>query len=227
MRPGPAAAAGVVASYVSLDMPPRRTAAILADIIRGEGWGSLDSEVQEKAEAWEKRFVENLRRSEGALNARGGHCGFTFNSSDNELLQGACYLEGNESDVVREAKRRRLAHGELLAALQQLTPAQFEDACRGMLVAMGVADAQVTRRAADNGIDFFGRLSLDAELRRAVGLPGVYTTLRPWMVGQAKHYIKGQAATPDLRELVGSVQLARAGAYPSRGPTHTFRHKGL
>jgi restriction endonuclease Mrr len=33
------------------------------------------------------------------------------------------------------------------------------------------------------------------------------------MVGQAKHYPTGQVATPEIRELVGSVELARAGAW--------------
>lgn len=38
-----------------------------------------------------------------------------------------------------------------------------------------------------------------------------------WMVGQAKHYQKTQVSTPDLRELVGSVQLARAKAFADGG----------
>ncbi len=33
------------------------------------------------------------------------------------------------------------------------------------------------------------------------------------MVGQAKHYKKTQAATPDIRAVVGSVDLARARAF--------------
>ncbi|SMX81870.1 hypothetical protein BSP239C_01428 [Brevibacterium sp. 239c] len=37
------------------------------------------------------------------------------------------------------------------------------------------------------------------------------------MVGQAKHYQKTKVSTPDLRELVGSVQLARAKAFADDG----------
>jgi len=46
-----------------------------------------------------------------------------------------------------------------------------------------------------------------------VALPGFYTTLSVWLVGQAKHYKETKVATPDIRELVGSVELARARAF--------------
>jgi hypothetical protein len=69
----------------------------------------------------------------------------------------------------------------------------------------------------DQGIDFFGQLSLGGRLDNASVLPSVDRKLKVWMVGQAKHYQKTQVATPDLRELVGSIQLAKAKAFADGG----------
>ena len=74
------------------------------------------------------------------------------------------FVEGNEEPHVIDAKHRRLAHREYLIALDDLKHGQFEWACRGMLTAMGVRNAKVTRRSADEGIDFYGQLELQAEL---------------------------------------------------------------
>src|SRR5207248_5447145 len=43
--------------------------------------------------------------------------------------------------------------------------------------------------------------------------PGVHSQMSVWMVGQAKHFLKGKVSTPDIRELVGSVLLARSRAF--------------
>jgi hypothetical protein len=107
-----------------------------------------------------------------------------------------------------------MAYGDYVGALTGLGHEEFEWVCRGMLSAMGVEDSVVSRRSADEGIDFYGRLPLRAELRRAVELPSVYSQLTVWMVGQAKHFKKGQGATPDIRALVGSARLAEARAFP-------------
>jgi restriction endonuclease Mrr len=45
-----------------------------------------------------------------------------------------------------------------------------------------------------------------------------------WMIGQAKHYIQGQVSTPDIRELIGSVVLARGRAFSSESAQYVDMH---
>src|SRR5437764_355349 len=67
----------------------------------------------------------------------------------------------------------------------------------------------------DDGIDFYGRLRLESLLLPEVRFPGLQKQLTIWIVGQAKHYQAIQVATPDIRDLVGAVVLARGNAYGS------------
>lgn len=217
MIPGPAAAVALVGTYLSLDAAPTAAVEVLKLIIIGEAWETDESVAAERAEFWAAKFLLRCRRLIGDCNSNGQFCEIALNSSAVDHVQGAYFVEGVDSPEVAEAKRKRLGHVDYRTALSRLSPTEFEWACRGMLSCMGVQDALVTRRSADEGIDFFGRLQLSDELRRAGVLPGFYTTLSVWLVGQAKHYKETQAATPDIRELVGSVQLARAGAFAKSG----------
>jgi hypothetical protein len=65
----------------------------------------------------------------------------------------------------------------------------------------------------DDGIDFFGRLHLESPLFDDFPLPGLGRQLKIWIVGQAKHYTAINVSTPDIRELVGSVELARGKSF--------------
>ncbi len=215
MKPGPTAAVQLVPRYLELDAPPTAAVTVLRQIIVGEGWERNEDLAYELAESWVGRFLLRCGRLVSERNGSGQFCEFTLNSSSPDLLQGASFVEGIDPPEVAEAKTRRLAHGDYRAALDGLSPSEFEWACRGMLAAMGVRDPVVSRRSADEGIDFYGQLPLSDELRRAVALPGFYSTLSVWLVGQAKHYRATQVATPDIRELVGSVELARARAFAS------------
>lgn len=49
----------------------------------------------------------------------------------------------------------------------------------------------------------------------------VHKQLFVWLIGQAKHYVKQSVGTKDIRELVGSVELAKRGAYASSQMPHT------
>lgn len=40
--------------------------------------------------------------------------------------------------------------------------------------------------------------------------------LNIWLIGQAKRYKSVQVATPDIRELVGSIELARSHVFAGR-----------
>jgi len=68
----------------------------------------------------------------------------------------------------------------------------------------------VSRQTADQGIDFFGRVPYGKILQPSFLHPGAEKHIAVWLVGQAKHYPDSNIGTSDIRQLVGSVELARA-----------------
>lgn len=144
-------------------------------------------------------------------------CRVAVNSSAPELLQGSSFVQANDEDAVREAKERRLNHDAFKQFLRGLTWSEFEACSRGILGQLGCEQPKMTKLSNDQGIDFFGQLPLRGRLMNESTLPSIDSRLNVWMVGQAKHYQKTQVSTPDLRELVGSIELAKARAYADGG----------
>lgn len=212
MPPGPALAATLLVRVLSIESAPRAAREWLTAIIVSEGWAS-DLETAELAERWEERFLGRLRRDRSELALLGRPCIFDFNSSSEYMLQGACFVEPTDSPELRRAKQGRAQMSSYVAAVSAITPSDFESMCRGVIREIGVEAPAITPSTSDEGIDFYGQLKLGTLLQTAMGMPRFQDMLNVWLIGQAKHYPNGQAATPEIRELVGSVELARAAAF--------------
>ena len=131
-------------------------------------------------------------------------------------MQGACFVEPKDPPSVAEQKRRR-SHNDLYVALiRDLSPEEFEFLCRRLLSFLGVLTPHLTRRTADEGIDFYGRLDGKSVFFPWDLQPTIQRQLSIWIVGQAKHFVRGQAGTPEVRDLVGAVALGRAGVYSTK-----------
>jgi Restriction endonuclease len=189
---------------------------LLVEICVVEGWFSSPDDAREAAERWAARFLTRLRGVLSESNRLGRFCLHDFNSSSDYMVQGCAFIEmGVDTSQLQEAKRRRAAIGDYVVAINNVSPDEFEGMCRGMLAELGVDDPVVTPHSADEGIDFYGRLRLEGRIETVTALPGIYRSLAVWMVGQAKHYDAMQSGTPDIRAIVGAVQLARGKAYGS------------
>ena len=89
--------------------------------------------------------------------------------------------------------------------------------CSGLLKVIGVDKPITTKYSADEGIDFYGKLKLEKFVFSEHHFPGVQQQLDCWLIGQAKHYLNLDVSTVEIRELVGSVELAKARAFGSIG----------
>jgi len=130
-------------------------------------------------------------------------------------IQGIAFVEPRDSAELRMAKISRAQFKSYGAVLQGLTPREFEALCVGVLAVMGVDSPVLTPRSADEGIDFYGRLRLEKHIFADKPLPGLQRQLVAWLIGQAKHYRSGQVSTPEIRDLVGAVTLAKGQAFGS------------
>jgi restriction endonuclease Mrr len=215
--PGPSSAAHHTLDNFPLDAAPQQAVVLITAICLSEGWFNEASIAREKAEQWESGYLTILRRELSSANRQSRPTRFVFNSSSTDMIQGACFIEPLDSPDIVTAKQSRLNYLVHLGWLHDLDPTDFEVACRGILRLMGASDARVTRQSGDQGIDFFGKLHLEGRLERAYVLGSLDKNLSIWLVGQAKRYKSVKVATPDLRELVGSVQLARTSTYAGTG----------
>ncbi|GAI46185.1 unnamed protein product, partial [marine sediment metagenome] len=103
-------------------------------------------------------------------------------------------------------------------ALRELSPHEFEVLCRNVLKILGARNVRLTKQTKDEGIDFYGRLSVADLIQPFSAFRPFESFLEIWLVGQAKHYRTVKVATPDLRELVGSVNLATARTFADLDP---------
>jgi Restriction endonuclease len=221
VRPGPYAAVKLLPAVLRIDSPPRSARDVLIEIAMSEGWYIDPGDAAEAAEKWEDRFLVRLRRESSAFSAIGRVCLHAFNSSSEYMIQGSAFVETHvDSPELQAAKGNRARFANYYAALSALTPTEFEAMCRGIVALLGVQEPQLTATSSDEGIDFYGRLRLEDLLPRIDALPDVYRQLTAWMIGQAKHYQATQVATPDIRDLVGAINLARGKAFGSNTPAY-------
>lgn len=206
-----------IAATISLAEPPTRVVDLVANVMVVKYSLSHD----EAAEFAEQRLETVKRDLESILDVAtfsGSFVRFAFNSSSEDHLQGSCFVSPEEEGTpLADSKRRRLDFDEYGAFLRGMSWRQFEACCRGILALLGCKNPRLTASSNDQGIDFFGRMSLEGRLDISSHLPSPDRRFEVWMVGQAKHYSRTQVSTPDLRELVGSVELARTGAVADDG----------
>lgn len=217
MRPGPSRAKQIFVGSIDVESEPRSAVDWLVEIGLDEGWHENESEAREAAERWSDRFLDLLRQDLNEHRQMGRFAPFEFNSSSSYLIQGCAFIEPRDSDDVRAAKARRSQYDDYAEALRELSPREFEALCSGLLDVIGVEDVETTAYSADEGIDFYGKLKLGRFILVEDFYPGVQQQLSVWMLGQAKHYVASKVSTFEVRELVGAIELARAGAYGSVG----------
>lgn len=207
-------AASMLLRQLPITAGPRAIEDWLEDLIIDHRWAADLSDAQVLAERWSARCLGELRSMITDYSKLGRPVKVAFNSVDRNLVQGAAYIEPNDPPEVIMAKHSRVSYDAYQAALARLSPDDFEVLCGGLLDLLTAKDIIVTQRSADEGIDFYGRLHLE----QVVGdnpFRTVVAQMKVWLIGQAKRYSASRACTPDIRELVGSIVLARGKAFGS------------
>lgn len=159
----------------------------------------------EKAEQFEEA-VRNLIAEEEETSP---YPKLTIVSSAEHLVAGYCYVNPSDSAEVATAKRSRLNIDPLLLEIRKLTFQEFEQFGACVLRELGATLVRVTTHSDDQGIDFYGILSLgqNSFLPSPFGQLAYDVKLR--FAGQAKHYPTRPVGPEMIRELVGSISLAR------------------
>lgn len=129
--------------------------------------------------------------------------------SQNELLFGSSFIFSDDSLATKNSKLNRISADEIHKAIRSLTFAKFELFGRCVLREIGCHVAKVTPHAGDQGIDFYGELSVGSLLNADPATSRLMHETKVTVVGQAKHYPDRVIGPSTVRELVGALSLSR------------------
>lgn len=172
-------------------------------------FGILPLVAAESAERLESQIIDLIIERETEYQSQGEVFSLTLSSISKRSIMGSCHVEPSDNDRVAEVKRRRLKVSDLLNSFRSLTFDEFEQFGASILRELGADFAKVTPRSGDQGIDFYGVLSIGRVAGEPTGISQLSHDLKLRFAGQAKHYPNSTVGPSAVRELVGSVSLAR------------------
>ena len=187
---------------------PQRLRDVLEDeLVNYFGLPSIQA--AERAEQWEEPVRRLIARSQNESEFRGTYSTLSISSVNDQIVLGSSWVGPLDAPEVAAAKRRRLHIEPLLQQIQNLTFNQFELFGACVLRELGARTVNVTAQSDDQGIDFYGVLSLGQNSGLPVPFSKLAYDVELRFAGQAKHYPKNPIGPELIRELVGAVALAR------------------
>lgn len=201
-----------IRAILSLDTPPQALRDVVEQALQQTHPPLRALELTDRFTPRVKTHLLNLHAE---LTSSGVDPWFEFHSASNDHIRGPCFPETTDSPSVREAKANRLRMEPTKVVLESLSFDEFESISKSILYLLGARGYKKTQRSKDQGIDFFGELFISDLERSTFPFFRFNDNLKVWLVGQAKHYVGGKVATPEIRNLVGSVNLARFKEYAS------------
>jgi hypothetical protein len=134
-----------------------------------------------------------------------------------QIVHGSSYIFGDDPDDVRSSKLNRTFAEQIRAHIVSLSYSQFEQFGRAVLKEIGCPDPKVTQHAGDQGIDFYGDISVGSIAGINVNMMKLMHEAKFIIVGQAKHYPDSNIGPGLVRELVGTLVLARTRTFSKEG----------
>jgi hypothetical protein len=193
---------------------PRRLGAPIEDQLR-DHFGLSPLSAAERAEEVEKSVAALIEKKRQEADRAGTLAMLVLSNASTRSVMGSCWVEPSDHPDIAIAKAQRLHVDPLLQEIRALTFNEFEIFGAKILKELGALSVQVTPHADDQGIDFYGLLSLGS----LGGLPTSFMQLAHDVelrfAGQAKHYPNAAIGPDIIRELVGAIALARYKVYSS------------
>ena len=161
--------------------------------------GVPQATAQQVAAGNAKKILQRLKNIHTSYAGIGRPLRYAFNDVNTDLIQGTCWIGSTDSAESIAAKNKRL-HSEIYSPLlEQITYQEFEVLCAKVLGILGVLDPVVTSATRDDGVDFLGKISLrSSKAVFGVVTPTIEQQLHVWLVGQAKHFQRGQVGSPEV-----------------------------
>lgn len=204
----PRAIVGRLEVVIGVDGASRR----LRDAIATElstHFGLPQIRAAEEAEKLEPKVAALIGRTQSDFERRGLVPALSLVGASGRYVSGSCWIAPSDSPEISAAKLRRLNIDALHQAIRGLTFSQFEAFGARVIAELGAQTVRVTTHSSDQGLDFYGTLSLGPALGAQPGLLQLAHDVRLHFAGQAKHYPDRAVGPEVVRELVGAISLAR------------------
>lgn len=189
--------------------PPALLHDRIAEIALAAAWADNMNSAQEIVEPHLDAVRTRLLHIRDAAESGGHTWHVELYGSEYEWVRGASFHDKSLDPGEQDVRARRADIDAVLTELRKLTPADFERACTQVIALLGCRDPRTSPLRDDGGIDFYGQLALQGRLSTRLPLGGIDARTNVWLIGQAKHYPRRSIQTSVVRELVGSVELAR------------------
>ena len=134
-----------------------------------------------------------------------------------QVVHGSLLVFPDDDSDSAAAKMWRRESNTVLSVIQSLSFDNFERFGTAVLGELGCLEPMVTRRAGDQGIDFYGEVSIGGLRGEGLGGKGLMHSARTVILGQAKHYPNRNIGPKEVRELVGALSLARTSTFSRQG----------
>lgn len=166
----------------------------------------------EAAEQSDRHLLKVLReigQRQSDKEANGEISIVNLRGTQNEIIYGSCHIFPDDNDDIRISKRHRISANKILSAIQSLSFFDFEKFGRKILHEVGCHFAEVTKHSGDQGIDFYGQLTVGSLLGASPAILKLMHDTKLAVIGQAKHYPERTIGPATVRELVGALSLSR------------------
>lgn len=199
---------------VGLQGPPRALREVLEQEMLGH-FQIVAIRAAEQAERWEDRVRQRIIEKQREMENAGTIPVVILHHASNRRVVGSCWVDPIDTAAIAAAKQGRVHVQQVLTALRALTASEFELFGSRILRELGAEQVQVTRQSGDNGVDFYGFLSLGGMMQHPPAICQLAHNIQLLFAGQAKHYPDTAIGPATVREMIGAIALARFQVYSS------------
>lgn len=200
-----------IAESVGLDGKPRPIKTAIEDELIRAGMPAISAaEGAEQKLSAVKKIIDTEDRERTRL---GETYGLRLLGTSRDSVSGSCFVLPDDDSAIAAAKENRIHVDRIESEIKNLNFSDFEKFGARVLQQMGAKNTKVTPHAGDQGIDFYGEISLADIEGLPVGFFHLSHGAKLTVVGQAKHYPENKIGPSHIRELVGAMSLARTDTY--------------
>lgn len=181
-------------------------------VLLGEGMAAATA-AEETDRLRSKVIVEIERRRDERAEA--GEVSILWMRIGTETVHGSSFVFTDDTPSIRQSKLNRISVDEIHSYVRTLDFNQFEVFGSRVLHELGCHIARVTPHAGDQGIDFFGKLTVGTLLKADPAILKLMHETQVIVLGQAKHYPNKTIGPSTVRELVGAMSLSRTSTFSS------------
>lgn len=210
---GPAGIVELLDNHIDAQDRPRLLMDVIKELIIENRKDISNEQIAEQAEKWLNATKSKIYQKHRDATREFRFLSYQLSEANDDYIHGSCLIFRSDTNEEKIEKVNRSYSINFLNQFSELSYNEFELLCGRILTLFNVEKEHVTRSAADQGIDFYGQVPYGDSLKPNSIFPGAEKQMKFWLVGQAKHFSKTKVSTKDIRELVGSVLLAKSKVY--------------